>query len=62
GVRSNGENFFNSDPSDSITDTVFADSDADSLTGGLNQDWFFASLNDLTDFVGTGTSPDRKNS
>jgi hypothetical protein len=58
-TRSNGEYLFNSNPSDSITDTVFADSDADLLTGGLNQDWFFASLNDLTDFFGAGVAPDR---
>ena len=44
-----------------ITDTVFADTDIDSLTGGLNQDWFFASSNDLLiDFLGTGATPDRK--
>jgi Ca2+-binding RTX toxin-like protein len=59
GVRNNGSYFFNSNLADAITDTVFADSDADSLTGGLNQDWFFASGNDLTDFVGAGTAPDR---
>jgi len=39
---------------------VFADSDSDSLTGGLNQDWFFASLGETTDFVGTGSTPDRR--
>jgi hypothetical protein len=59
GTRNNGTYFLNSNPADAITDTVFADADADSLTGGLNQDWFFASVNDLTDFVGTGTAPDR---
>jgi Ca2+-binding RTX toxin-like protein len=59
GTRNNGAYFLNSNPADAITDTVFADTDADSLTGGLNQDWFFASVNDLTDFVGTGTAPDR---
>ena len=59
GTRNNGAYFLNSNSADSITDTVFADADADSLTGGLNQDWFFASVNDLTDFVGTGTAPDR---
>jgi hypothetical protein len=62
GTRNNGAYFLNSNPADAITDTVFADTDADSLTGGLNQDWFFASVNDLTDFVGTGTAPDRLDS
>ena len=61
GTRANGETFLNSNPSDVITDTVFADTDIDSLTGGLNQDWFFASSNDLLiDFLGTGATPDRK--
>jgi len=59
GTRSNSNYFLNSQPSDDITDTVFADTDNDSLSGGLNQDWFFASLNDLSDFTGTGTAPDR---
>ncbi|MFM2216931.1 MAG: Calcium-dependent protease precursor [Planctomycetota bacterium] len=58
GTRSNGEFRLNSNPSDSITDTVFADTDVDSLTGGLNQDWFFASLDDSTDLTG-GSLPDR---
>jgi hypothetical protein len=58
GTRSNGEFRLNSNPSDSITDTVFADTDVDSLTGGLNQDWFFASLDDSTDLTG-GALPDR---
>jgi hypothetical protein len=61
GTRANGETFLNSSASDAITDTVFADSDVDTLTGGLNQDWFFASSNDLlNDFLGTGATPDRK--
>jgi VCBS repeat-containing protein len=59
GTRSNSNYFLNSQPADDITDTVFADTDNDSLSGGLNQDWFFASLNDLSDFTGTGTAPDR---
>jgi Ca2+-binding RTX toxin-like protein len=58
GTRNNGDFQLNSNPSDSITDTVFADSDVDSLTGGLNQDWFFASLDDTTDLTG-GALPDR---
>jgi hypothetical protein len=61
GPRSNGSYFLNSDVSDAITDTVFADGDIDSLTGGLGQDWFFADPNDSTDFSGTGTAPDKLN-
>ena len=61
GTRANGETFLNSSDSDAITDTVFADSDIDTLTGGLNQDWFFASSNDLLiDFLGNGITPDRR--
>jgi len=60
GVRANGNIFLNSNIADSVADTVFADSDSDVLTGGLNQDWFFSSLNEITDFVGTGTVPDRR--
>jgi hypothetical protein len=60
GTRANENYFLTSDPSDGIEDTVFSDSDIDSLTGGLNQDWFFASLNDTDDFVGTGATPDRR--
>jgi hypothetical protein len=62
GTRANGETFLNSSASDAITDTVFVDSDVDTLTGGLNQDWFFASVNDLTDFTGMGPTPDRLDS
>jgi Ca2+-binding RTX toxin-like protein len=61
GTRSNGSTFLNNDPSDAITDTVFADSDVDSLTGGLGQDWFFALASEVTDFLGTGTTQDRRN-
>lgn len=61
GPRSNGNSFLNSDPSDAITDSVFADGDIDSLTGGSGQDWFFADLNDINDFSGTGTAPDKLN-
>ena len=61
GTNANGQYRLNSDASDSITDTVFADSDIDSLTGGLNQDWFFASVNDTDDFNGSGAAPDRLN-
>lgn len=59
GTNANGDFRLNSDPNDSTTDTVFADNEVDGLTGGLNQDWFFASINDTEDFIGTGTSPDR---
>jgi Ca2+-binding RTX toxin-like protein len=61
GANANGNIRLNSDPNDSLADTVFADSNIDALTGGLNQDWFFASLNDTYDFVGTGATPDRLN-
>ncbi|MEY2613619.1 MAG: Bifunctional hemolysin/adenylate cyclase precursor, partial [Planctomycetota bacterium] len=61
GTRNNGIYFLNSDPSDAITDTVFADADLDSLMGGLNQDWFFSSASESLDFVGTGATPDRRN-
>ncbi len=61
GTRSNGSTFLNNDPSDAITDTVFADSDVDSLTGGLGQDWFFVLASEVTDFLGTGTTQDRRN-
>ena len=60
GVRANGNIFLNSDVADSVADTVFADSDSDALTGGLNQDWFFSNLGEISDFVGTGASPDRR--
>ena len=60
GARGNGSYFLNSNPADALTDSVFADSDSDSLTGGLNQDWFFASLGETTDFVGTGATSDRR--
>ena len=61
GPRANGSAFLNSDPLDSVTDSVFEDSDMDELTGGTGQDWFFASEADLTDFAGTGSKPDRRN-
>jgi Ca2+-binding RTX toxin-like protein len=59
GTRLNGSYFLNNapEPIDSITDTVFADNDIDSLTGGLNQDWFFGTGTEIIDFL-TG---DRKN-
>ena len=60
GTRSNEGFFLNSNSADSITDTVFADEEIDALSGGLNQDWFFASLADTDDFLGTGATPDRR--
>jgi hypothetical protein len=61
GTRANGNRFLNN-AADNITDTVFADSDVDTLLGGSGQDWFFASLgSDTTDFLGTGPAPDRRN-
>jgi len=60
GVRANANIFLNSNVADSVADTVFADSDSDVLTGGLNQDWFFSNLDEISDFVGTGTAPDRR--
>lgn len=57
-VSNEGNFVLNSDASDAITDTVFADNEVDSLSGGLNQDWFFVSLNDLND-LNSGLNPDR---
>jgi ELWxxDGT repeat protein len=59
GARANGNNFLNN-AADSITDTVFADTDTDILTGGTNQDWFFAELAEITDPTFAGTTPDRR--
>ena len=61
GPRSNDNTFLNNSPADSITNTVFADSDVDSLFGGLDQDWFFSLESEITDFLGTGAKPDRRN-
>ncbi|MFN5468276.1 MAG: hypothetical protein ACK5AM_09195, partial [Pirellulaceae bacterium] len=61
GASANGTTFLNNDSADAIADTVFADLDADTLTGGLNQDWFFADLAEITDFTGGGANPDRRN-
>jgi hypothetical protein len=62
GPRSNLNTFLNSNPADDFTDSVFSDGFVDSLTGGLNQDWFFADLSETSDFIGTGTAPDRLDS
>jgi Ca2+-binding RTX toxin-like protein len=61
GSSANGTTFLNNDSADAITDTVFADIDADTLTGGLNQDWFIADLAEITDFTAGGANPDRRN-
>jgi subtilisin family serine protease len=58
--RLNGESYLNKDAADSIVDTVFADLSSDMLTGGSQQDWFFADLSEVVDLVTTGTSPDRR--
>lgn len=60
-VRSNGSYYLKSGATASSSDTVLGDNDVDALMGGANQDWFLASLNDTTDFVGSGSSPDRRN-
>lgn len=59
GARANGTTFLNN-AADSVTDTVFADTDTDILTGGTNQDWFFAALAEITDPTFAGTTPDRR--
>lgn len=61
GTRNNANYFFNNHSADSVPDTVFADNDLlDVLTGGLNQDWFFADLSEISDLTG-GTLSDRRN-
>lgn len=59
GTRANGTIFLNN-AADSVTDTVFADTDTDVLTGGTNQDWFFAALAEITDPTFAGATPDRR--
>ena len=59
GTRANGTIFLNN-AADSVTDTVFADTDTDVLTGGTNQDWFFAALAEVTDPTFAGATPDRR--
>ena len=62
GTRFNADIYLNSNSADGITDTVFADGSLDDLTGGLRQDWFFADLSEIRDFLPTGTTPDRRDS
>jgi hypothetical protein len=58
GTRANGTTYLNSG-ADAIADTVFADTDNDILLGGANQDWFFASLTEVSDLTG-GLTGDRR--
>ncbi|MFM8172956.1 MAG: calcium-binding protein, partial [Pirellulaceae bacterium] len=61
GTSANGSTYLNNAAADTIADTVFADIDTDTLTGGLNQDWFFAEVAEITDFTSGGATPDRRN-
>lgn len=54
GTRLNGSYFLNNS-------TVFDDGESDTATGGNGQDWFFAQLAEITDFVPGGLNPDRRN-
>ncbi|MFN9549067.1 MAG: hypothetical protein ACK56Q_02175 [Pirellulaceae bacterium] len=58
--RLNGESYLNNHAADAVVDTVFADLDSDTLTGGSQQDWFFADLSEVVDLVSSGASPDRR--
>jgi len=60
-VRANQSYFLTSEPSASGSNTVLGDNDVDTLMGGANQDWFLAKVEDITDFVGSGSSADRRN-
>lgn len=60
GTRANGTTYLNNSAADSITDSVFADTDSDLLTGGTNQDWFFAAPGEISDLVTAGATPDRR--
>ncbi len=53
GVRLNDEVFLN-------LDTIFGDLDLDLLTGNANADWFWGDASEVTDFVPTGSSADRR--
>ena len=54
GARLNGSYFLNAD-------TVIDDGVIDSISGGNGQDWFFAQLGEISDFVSGGSTPDRRN-
>jgi Ca2+-binding RTX toxin-like protein len=58
--RLNGESYLNNHAADAVVDTVFADLNSDTLTGGSQQDWFFADLSEVVDLVSSGASPDRR--
>jgi ELWxxDGT repeat protein len=60
GTRANGTTYLNNSAADSITDSVFADTDTDLLTGGTNQDWFFAAPGEISDLVTAGATQDRR--
>jgi mRNA-degrading endonuclease HigB of HigAB toxin-antitoxin module len=60
GTRANGTTYLNNSAADGITDSVFADTETDLLTGGTNQDWFFAAPGEISDLVTAGATPDRR--
>ena len=60
GTRANGTTYLNNGAADGITDSVFADTETDLLTGGTNQDWFFAAPGEISDLVTAGATPDRR--
>jgi Ca2+-binding RTX toxin-like protein len=60
GTRANGTTFLNNSAADGITDSVFADTETDLLTGGTNQDWFFAAPGEISDLVTAGATADRR--
>jgi Ca2+-binding RTX toxin-like protein len=58
--RLNGEFYLNRS-TDLVADTVFGElGSSDQLTGGLQQDWFFGELLEVTDLASTGTAPERR--
>ena len=52
--RANGDYFLS-------TDTVFADLETDSLTGGNGRDWFWGDLSEILDFKSSGLQSDLRN-
>lgn len=54
GTRLNGNYFLNDG-------SVIDDGVLDTISGGNGQDWFFAQLGEITDFVSGGSTPDRRN-
>ncbi|MFN9384180.1 MAG: SdrD B-like domain-containing protein [Pirellulaceae bacterium] len=58
--RLNGEFYLNRS-ADLVADTVFGElGSSDLMTGGLQQDWFFGELLEVTDLASTGTAPERR--